>query len=512
MRSKTMILLVMFVVFISFFALSEDVDADSDEVVFDGVLYRDLYDSSRYSASIYLEPGLYKVSVNDYYVTAYYTSGASVQISPGESGYVVFDYSSEFYLLCEASPSSISCMITKTNDYVVTSSDYSGWGFCTKLDVKCGTFSIVGLSMFSLVMGDTEVTVSDYVPFDYSGAYIYSYYTTDRLIEPSKITNVPVDYDGTLHFNEDASYSDYMYIPSGEYTLRFSMGGSLSPLSGYEYFNFNAGEEKTYIFNGGYYRYSIYLGSHNEMSINYDISPEVHEVPLDDTMELEECTVGTQYMWYRKVIHLSAGTHEVWCNNNGDWTYFLESDGEKESMFLSTVIGSYRTSIPEEYRPSMYHISLDRSMDVTFYFLSRDVDDGRYKFNIDDTLYYEWGESMYSVHSESVYVSANSSVKIGAKYDSSKYVLYLIDGEDMIALPAGALIEIITDISKEYTIAAYANISDSKDAFSCQYEVYMEGIPEPDDNAPLFAALCIGLCVVFFGLLLYSGRKPKWKD
>ena len=88
----------------------------------------------------------------------------------------------------------------------------------------------------------------------------------------------------------------------------------------------------------------------------------------------------------------------------------------------------------------------------------------------------------------------------------------MVAGEDIIALPNGILVTIDTDVSKEYLLVAEAKVMDSADSFTCHYEIYTDGLPESDDNAIVFAVVAIAICAVFFGLLLISGKKPKWKD
>ncbi|MDD7423958.1 MAG: hypothetical protein PUK31_03015 [Candidatus Methanomethylophilaceae archaeon] len=111
---------------------------------------------------------------------------------------------------------------------------------------------------------------------------------------------------------------------------------------------------------------------------------------------------------------------------------------------------------------------------------------------------------------KSLYASANVPIMIQADYDMSKYMMYLVSTNYMKVIESNVLVEVTSDCAREFHILMKPNMSSGEEAYYCDYKLYTEGVPEPDDNAKLFAGLSIGLCAVFFGLLLLSGRKPKW--
>jgi hypothetical protein len=113
---------------------------------------------------------------------------------------------------------------------------------------------------------------------------------------------------------------------------------------------------------------------------------------------------------------------------------------------------------------------------------------------------------------DSIYLQANEKAKLIVDYDSASYGLYLASGRDLIVIPDNMVVELSTDISREYLLVFEPYVMNSSVAFEAEYKIYTEGLLEPDDNGTIFAVVTIGLCAVFFGLLFISGRKPKWKD
>ena len=45
-----------------------------------------------------------------------------------------------------------------------------------------------------------------------------------------------------------------------------------------------------------------------------------------------------------------------------------------------------------------------------------------------------------------------------------------------------------------------------------EIDIYTENVAQADDYGMVFAAVAITLCVIAFGILFISGRRPKWKD
>lgn len=127
--------------------------------------------------------------------------------------------------------------------------------------------------------------------------------------------------------------------------------------------------------------------------------------------------------------------------------------------------------------------------------------------NNQDTIRIEYYKDMGP---KSLYASANVPIRIQVDYDMSKYMMYLVSTNYMKMIESNVLVEVTSDCAREFHILMEPNMSSGEEAYYCDYKLYTEGVPEPDDNAKLFAGLSIGLCAVFFGLLLLSGRKPKW--
>ena len=358
---------------------------------------------------------------------------------------------------------------------------------------------------YYVTSGEVSSLVLDDLTTDF---YIYDYTGNSNI--SAKI--VAVDYLYSMELDPQTYKTDAIYIPSGEYTFKFSTDVVLESLIGHHGHYFNESEEDDVIVEEGYYCIRP-NGSSNSDTIYYNMSPEIDIVQMDSSYNFSEGSTSTQYMWYKRDISLSAGSYYVSSWSDMRYVYFLESESDLEAKFIEDVIQKHLTEIPVEYHGRMNNIVLDQSAMITLYILSEDTGPQyRYIYRIGEAEYTDWGEPMYDVETESLYVSANSLVKVGAKYDSSKYLLYLLFGETVIPLPNNVLVEISVDVSTEYTLKATSLLSNSPDAFSCEYEIYIDGASEPDGLAVLFAVVSIGVCVLFFGLLLISGKKPKWKD
>ena len=522
MKARYIVLLTVLLAIVTLSVISDDSVA-TDEVVFDGTFKQisdysnmyEVYDSSTGTYSeIVLDPGAYRVTIGD---TGYFRTWdgiTSIYVTDGSSEFLLDKQSKFYFQSINSDKTDVNVEVLKLDVYVAES-PYDESSYKTTFAVSAGTYTYDGPEAY-LIIGGYEIYLSDtgYIPCDSSNAYFRSFNESYwyRMIDKGSFVNESVELDNVMMTTRGDQIGDELYIPGGTYKMTFSEDGYLSLLGSYHDYSFNADEEKEYTLPEGCYRYTSY-NYYGQFMVSYKFNPEPSLEYVDDTYEFVESSTTTQYMWYKSVVRLDAGEHNI-SYYNYEAIYYLESQHDLENMFLTNVVDGNMTTIPDSYyytQPNTF--TLDSAMDVTIYVLIDNFDYTGYSmYYIDGNYYDDPGERLSVVKNDYIYVSANNPVTVALKYDSSKYFMYLMCGEELIGIPSGIVIDIDTDVSKEYQLVAEAKVKDSADSFTCQYEIYTDGLPESDDNAIVFAVVAIAICAVFFGLLLVSGRKPKWKD
>lgn len=406
-------------------------------------------------------------------------------------------------------------VLSKYNEY---SDDY------TRFSLKAGpifidlrpdthyenTYLIIGNSYYPL---DTYL----YVPYDCDDVYFYSLDENVRSlwlnIENSSESERYTHKNYLATSDSDFSF-DTFFLDVGTYTFRFSRDGNLAKINGDIVGpRITAGQDISIEIQdaGEYCLFSYVNGSGNPLPLltYYSATPEVGGHPTIDDVDWEDVTSSTTYMWYEYSCTLSAGEHRIRCDgSNICFVFFSSEDAE---MFKRSVIdkgivppignmGINDTSFELDYDTKIWAFCL-----VPGFASSTPL---FYDLNMPLGYWVPMSEQTF----KNIYVAANSSGKVAFKYDSTKYAIYLYDYRDAIYMPNSVLVEVSAKAAKEYLIIVVPLLTDSTDVFTADYQMYTEGLPTADNNAFLFAALSIGLCAVFFGLLLWAGRKPKWKD
>ena len=389
----------------------------------------------------------------------------------------------------------------------------------TKLSLKAGPLKFEFIEpqyVYStyLCIGDEEYYIGDeiYIPYDCENAYLMSYSDINTTIK-CKITNIP-ETDTYSHVGEFYAYSyewpnTELELEPGKYTFKFSRNGSLEKSSnGTAVDSFEAGKSKEVtIDKKGKYRFTNNHGwSPYPLLTYYSMSPDKELNYIDEDIEMEKNTGSTTLGWYLFTVNVSAGNHYIGSDGNN----YVFVDEESAKKFEREIIDKSITSIPYEYYPNVYDFKSESGGKVWIYTLCNVIDLYEPTFYIDGS-YAGTGKKLTENTEKAFYLTANTNAKIAVDYDSSKYMMYLVDTKgDKVLLLDEVLIDITTSIAKEYYIMAAPIITNSEDCFQIEYELYTEGIPESDGYGAVFGVLAIGLCAVFFGLLLYSGIKPKW--
>lgn len=502
MKFKMMMFAVLFVAALATFSfISDESDAYSDEVVLERTVYS--------NESISLPAGTYQIDTN---VGVYFHHETYTEYIDSWNKYVAINEGgSNFYFTGD---SEFLCKITKIDGYLAKC-EYDDSKSYSKLSVKAGAATID--KDVNLVMDDLTVRVKgiNYVPFDCDDAYFSIWGSGDeRLVRDFNITQHEYG-----HKDGKAEYNGYfaglpIYLPVGTYTLKFSWDGYIDGIQQYNRESFEAGVEREVIvknstavyFNVDYiYNYD---NDATEVPLYYSISPEVEVEYIDDSYELKDVRSSTTVGWYYRDFELSSGTHDL--SGGGRYVVNVIKGSPQEEKFLREVVDTYTTSPSIDYSLG-YTFSLDSASTVRCYTLSDPLYSYDYYY-VDGERIEGEGTPMSDEYKESFYVAANKTTSIAVKYDSSKYKVYLVSGESKISLPDSIVVNINVDVSREYTICVDPLVSNSIDSFYCTYQLYLDGLPESDDNAVIFAVVAIVICAVFFGLLLISGKKPKWKD
>ena len=397
----------------------------------------------------------------------------------------------------------------------------------TRFSLKAGMLSITSYEYYYdlfIVIGEEIIYTSScaYVPYDTDDAYFYS---SDSGVSTVKldVINTPVEYEMKGKMYSGSNYSHYgeinptlIKLNAGTYTFMFSRSGSLSPIdSGTEY-RFDAGVETTITLDSGgdyYFRHDNYgqYYVNGAIPVYCTMSPGSIFEPTPDGLDMVKVTSGTTLKWYKQTIFVDSGTHDLY----GSSRIYAFDDPVKATWFEDNIIGK-GLSQPLLYDNTLGLLNGSFTLDSSrmLYIYSFSSSDDRYSDYITlDSESYDRGDLIVGgKNTNSLYLLANTVSKIMVDYDHAKYRIFLYDSAEKLLLPSGVMTELNNSISKEYWICVEPIFYNSPECYTAEYFLYTEGIPESDDNAPLFAVLCIGLCVVFFGLLFISGRKPKWKD
>jgi len=108
-----------------------------------------------------------------------------------------------------------------------------------------------------------------------------------------------------------------------------------------------------------------------------------------------------------------------------------------------------------------------------------------------------------------IYVQLGSAVSLKILYDDVNYDYYLKSNSEKIMLENGTEYTLNVTVSTEYYI--YAVLTGvAIDELHATCYASMSGVYASDDNGETIAICCIAICVIVFGLLLISGRKPRW--
>ncbi len=524
MKMKTIMLtIITMMVLLAFCICADDTNAETGETK-THILTPESEGSDKY-IGFTLEEGAYRIEIVQQ--GTFWTSERGYTTDNGVA-YVIANSNSECYFSSSEGYNSITCTVTPVDkiQIKVSNSDEKGYGY-TKFPVKAGKLTIKTNNFWGyLCLGDEHIQFQDgevYVPFDYDDAYLYlsntyseenSTYIACEIIKAEESYNHKNKLFGDNR-NTDFDSPSYIYLPAGTYDITFSRTGYVTPSTSYSSTYFTAGTSgKLEVKNGD--AYFFYFNQHSSTGtyaekypVNYNISPEVHIEKVTEDIGAKTILSSTSYSWYKGEFNLSKGTHKVAVYANGAdsqyATFIKGSDDEKK--FIEEVVKGNITSIPSTYRN--YEIKLESDSVVVTYVLFNGYVK-KIQPSIDYYLKDISFEPIVEYDLESIYVSANSKVKIAVLYDETKYMAYLWNGNEQILAPNGMIIEVKEDSAAEYSIILEPTIKNSAECFSVEYKLWTEGNPEPDGLSGIFAFLCIMLCAVFFGLLFISGRKPKF--
>lgn len=528
MRSKFIIFIAIVIAVLTSVCMLGD---DSDGMGVSGSLQ---YDGEKYGP-LTLEAGTYYFEV-DYSIYLEYAPGMTKQIN--NYGAVTLSEQYDCFMTLDYwdNPSSILYTYYAVKEYDVAN-DY--WGSfemsATKFPVVAGWMDYYirpvdenySYNSYKINIGNEYIYLNSgvghvYIPFDCDVAYIstdnswdymdYDVYFSYEIVKDS--------YEYTSNLYKSHEEYNKIHLDVGTYTFEFSRDGRLdysesSSIS----FEFATAEEKNItVTEAGFYYFNpnnLYVHDYDALvPIYYNMSPAPSSDSIQTDVEHDDISSSTVYRWYKGEFNLSSGDHNLYARNSYNYNWCFIKGSTEEIDFVNDIIRANVVSVDHNYPYSLgTSFALDSAATIVMYSLVKEylIEDIEYRVDNNDSdvvpeLFY--GGEDY----EAVYVGANDEVKIGATYDSKKHVLFLVSFDEMIMLPCGEYINVSTVAAKEYEIIAIPLVTNDISCFEVEYQLYTEGVPKSDSLAPLFAAVSIGLCAVFFGLLFISGRKPKWKD
>lgn len=424
------------------------------------------------------------------------------------------------------SPTSFNYFIYEVEKYDVAKKHVDPYDpSADKFSVKAGTmeYFIAGISnpyvSFRLHIGHMDIDLSSgthtvEIPFDCDVAYLYhdNYDEGDYAYFGYEITEKTYTNKGSL-YTGNGSNSSEIYLDTGSYEFEFAISGKLTHTESSDaQFKFVAGVwNPIHITEAGNYSFEYDGYAEGAIPVYFNVKPGLPSKELPSDAEMIDITSSTAYRWYKAEFNLSAGEHNLYSNGSSmNWNFIKGSDAEK--YFVDNVINGNITSVPYNIPGALgSNFTLESNCAVVAYTFVKEYTTSVPYYYIDYSIsgaipdLIKGGDDF-----EPVYIGANKSIKVGAVYDSSKYAIYLVSFDESVLLPSGSFVEVSSVAAKEYSVIPVPLIDDDVACYIAEYQLYTEGAPRPDSLAPLFAVVCIGLCAVFFGLLLYSGRKPKW--
>ena len=258
-----------------------------------------------------------------------------------------------------------------------------------------------------------------------------------------------------------------------------------------------------------------------EVYITYNIDPTPTSRP-DVSSYNGTVTIQTDLGVWHKYTTNETITGQVHCSSwwGSTGMYIFEEGSAEEAAFVETVVNANLTKastpMPEYVTISGKHAAIYTCYSGSRSEVSlgvRDSPSDPYEYR-----YYKVSDQIVSSFDTTPYrFYSTSDFKIGVKYDPSqvKYVALKYsdpyDSKPYIPLQSGKLYDLEWETAGEYELVAIM-YDDCTSMAPLEIEIYTENVAQADDFGMVFAAVAIILCVIAFGILFISGRRPKWKE
>ena len=259
-----------------------------------------------------------------------------------------------------------------------------------------------------------------------------------------------------------------------------------------------------------------------EAYITYNLDP-VPTVRPDQSEFTDKATIQSNWgAWYK---YTTETTFNGEVQRSSSWgksnMYMFEEGSAEEADFVSNVIDKNLTgetvvpknTITVENKRLVFYTCTDDDRSSIYLGVRPAGSHDSYEYssyNVSEEKVSKFDDTPYRFYSVSDY-------KIGVKYDTDniKYVALRYpdpyDSRAFIPLESGKLYDLEWNTAGEYELVAVM-WDDTETMGPVEIDIYTENVAQADDYGMVFAAVAITLCVIAFGILFISGRRPKWKD
>lgn len=314
---------------------------------------------------------------------------------------------------------------------------------------------------------------------------------------------------------------DEIYLNGGSYEIKimditylFGSSGTVAfvrsyGFGGYTNVEYEIKKGETYAFSSNDFNAYWFRTYSTPVLVEYEINAKSVATDLGST-RVSDVSINNIYAWYKTDVSLS-GLYSI-----DPEQIMFEKGSKDEKRFVEEIVSKnlyYSYSEPDPYNSLK-----DGYYEGTFviYKLCKSVN-LREKDSI--SIYNDTGritsfmnivlerQTEDKVHLFSTAYS-QFTIAIG-DYDTEKYSMYLVYSASAIPLGPNSVYTIDNRAAKTYTLVV-ENKNNDTDSLYTTVAISVEGTSEEESNPDLFAGICIGLCILVFGIILISGKKPKW--
>ena len=322
------------------------------------------------------------------------------------------------------------------------------------------------------------------------------------LVSKSNITSIPLNPGRYTFTIDEITGSDSVNFNYGIYSEYIDFSNRIDNMTKGNSYTIDVGK-----FVCGIFRTS---DSSKSVTVRYHVTPDIKVEECVPTMNVQTLI---QQSWRSAIIHLDYALYNAGDSNNT----FLIPYGE-DAKFYDEVVKEqkyYVYQAGDDVKYNIIRMNTSKSLggDYVLYYEGTNSRIYLYPSGPYGSIYcnaeYVDPQNIYKV-----YADGYSTFKFGADFDSSKYSAYLVTkgmfNSNYILLEPNVLYTIDNSEGQEYSLLVIAKSLSNGDPLNASISIQTVNVPVADESSDIFAVTAIAICVIVFGLLFISGRKPSW--